>query len=194
MRHTIKTILSLTSVFILILVSATAQASFLGQDIRASVYFPEIGTFVGEPEIATVTSDEEFTFFPTKNPLLNADFSSTTIDIEFVIYGGIETASFTGVVFDDVSNNIQSITGVSLESSTNPEIDISRVTFDENSIAINFQGIENVTGDSLSLNVTFVPLPSALILFISGFVMLSSLTRKLTLTIFSYGLKIRSQE
>lgn len=157
-----------TAVACLVLPGLSAQASFIGHDVRASTYYPEIGDLIGLPETATVGAGLEFHFFPSGNPLLDADFGATTIDIAFTTDSGVSPANFAGVVFDDVSGTIPEIIGVSLLSTSDPQFDASRIAFGSDEIALNFQGLADVSHDTLALSVTFVPEPSTAALLAAG--------------------------
>ena len=139
-----------------------AQASFNGQVILAEYLFPDASTvFPGEftPAQATVGAGVEFSAAG-----IAVDFSSSNILWTNIDPTGSSVtfapASFNGHRFTDLNGTIPEITGVTINAATTlAGFDASRVSFDANSIRVNFDSLEVLPEDIVSLDVTFAAAP-----------------------------------
>jgi hypothetical protein len=102
------------------------------------------------------------------------DFDSTTITITTASVGH-SGGTFNGYSFFDVFASIDPITGVTVQSDNTGLFsgDPSRITFDPNTIFVNFQGLSFNSDAVIVLAASFgpsttTPLPAALPLFTTG--------------------------
>lgn len=152
------------SVIFILLISASAHASFWGQTVQATYYFPDVGT-VFDQQQAVVGAGVEFTNFPTNDPRTNVDFSANNILITYNSDGAWTSAAFNGEFFDSLTP-MPSIMAVTINGSTNMVgLDASRISFTENSVSINWNNLAFNTGTIVSLDVSFreqiqVPVPT----------------------------------
>ncbi|MEM7592101.1 MAG: RHS repeat-associated core domain-containing protein, partial [Cyanobacteria bacterium P01_A01_bin.83] len=141
--------------------------SFENQEIELNLFFPDLETSLGESVTATVEEGVEFNADASElfaddtfEPGYNIDISSnsilfTTADapIEDPLYVGSE---FNGFVLTDVSGEIPAIESVSINANgSSLAIDSSDITFDENSISTNLEGISYIPGEQVLLDVEF---------------------------------------
>lgn len=154
--------------------SAAGAQSFDGSTLDYQYYFPNSGTpypdssngsFVVGPgiEVANV-SDNRATL----------DVSGSNIFIDFVDTSNWGPASFNGWILSDQTNNLSAILGVSIDPSTNlGGFSLSNISFADDSIAVNWQGLGFTESTIVSLNVTFgdaaVPEPSTWAMMLLGF-------------------------
>lgn len=100
---------------------------------------------------------------------ITIDLSDTTIAFSFsddTFFGdGSGSFTFNGYVFSDSTDSIAPILSASLDgSSTLAPI----VTFDENSVSVDFKGVSFTTTDSVVVHLSAIPEPSSLVLIAVG--------------------------
>ena len=115
------------------------------------------------------------------NDTTQIDLSDTNIAVAWL--GTFGSATFYGPHFFDTSAQIDPFTSVSINPETNVSgFDISRISFDEDNIWINLQGLTGGTSDvdykSVSLNLHSVPEPTTLLLLGIGLIGLAGLRRR----------------
>lgn len=151
----------LLTLALLFLAPLQAFASFDGQTVRASYFFPDNSTLIDQQD-ATVGPGVEFPNFPAVDPRTNVDISATNILITYNSASSWTTAAFNGPVFQDLGT-APPITGVTINAATNMAgLDPSRISFDADSISINWNGLPFDTTTIVSLDVTFAAAPGAL--------------------------------
>ena len=153
---------------------AAAAENFLGSTLNAQYYFPNTGSPFSDSENFTVTDPGvELTTFPNGDPRTNIDFTATSILITYLSSSTWTATDFNGFIIRDLSNNLAAITSVSIDPSSNfAGFGSNRLTFDANSIAVNWQGLAFSPSTTLRLNVGFgsaVPEPSTWAMMLLGF-------------------------
>jgi hypothetical protein len=137
---------------------AQAHANFIGSQVTATLYNPQIlpGDILGGPSTATVGPSVEFPS-GTINGNTNFSIDLTSDQINYtplanVTYGN---GPFNGFVFK--FSGAPPITGVSLGGSST--FTPTAITFTSNSINLNLSGNTVTYGGLAQLNVTFAPVP-----------------------------------
>jgi hypothetical protein len=103
----------------------------------------------------------EVTNFPTVTPINNIDYSANSIRITHNLTSTWNSAAFNGIVFTDLNGTIPSITGVTLNAATNMVgLDASRISFDANTVRINWQGLPFTTSTVVVLDLSFAAAPA----------------------------------
>ena len=146
-------------------------SSFIGSEIQLQHFFPNLDTDIGVPVTATVDNGVEFDLASyAPNPEDPGFISGYKIDISetSIIYTAVDApinnpfynnADFNGIVFSDVTGQLPEITNVAIDpTKTTLTIDDSDITFTEDSIAINFEGISYQPGETIKLDVSFAGL------------------------------------
>lgn len=141
--------------------SAAFGQGLMGTSLQYEYMFPTYGTpypsFFGSASY-TITGAVE----------IQGDFSAFDVDVTdsqmilTMTSGATWTAAdFNGVGWYDITNNLGTITSVTLDPSTNyPGFDASRVIWDGNSFAVNMQGLGASFGSVVVLNIV-TPTPGA---------------------------------
>jgi RHS repeat-associated protein len=150
----------------------TPLVNFTGADIQLQYFFPTLDAPARETLIATVNDDVEFSLSSfDDNPSDNDFESGYTIDItsNSILYQSVEapvedpfyvSAEFNGLVFTDATDTLPAIQNVTIDSSsTTFGIDASDITFTEDTILVNFEGISYMPGETFKLDVTFADTP-----------------------------------
>src|SRR4029453_2421175 len=93
------------------------------------------------------------------------DVSGSNIFIDFINTDFWGSAPFNGWVLSDQTDSLGAILGVSIDPSTNLDgFSLANLSFTDDSITVNWQGLDFTTATTVSLNVTFgdaaVPEPS----------------------------------
>ncbi|NEP51300.1 MAG: hypothetical protein F6K65_21870, partial [Moorea sp. SIO3C2] len=140
-------------------------SSFLGSEIQVQHFFPNLDTENADPVTATVDNGVEFDLASyDPNPEDTGFISGYNIDISetSIHYTAVDApinnpfynnADFNGIVFSDVTGQLPEITNVAIDpTKTTLTIDDSDITFTEDSIAINFEGISYQPGETIKLD------------------------------------------
>lgn len=156
------------AVAVLTAVTATsAQAGFVGRQLQATYYFPDLTTpyalateapptfTVGAPvAVETIVNVEGVT-------QIAVDFTDNSVRFGFTTSLNNPTwssVSFNGMVFDLLTGSTFSLTSKSIDpSSTFAGFDASRVGYSDNQLTINWNGLSYVNGTSLLINFTSAP-------------------------------------
>jgi hypothetical protein len=144
---------------------------FEWQVLRAQYYHPNLSSPVGPAQEFTVGPGRESATLYGEN-LFNLDVSAASILVSFRAVTGWSGAAFNGFVLADAKGTVAPIAGVAVNAAvtTVPGFDASRVTFDADTVSLNWQGLDTSPGNQILLDVTFagptppataVPLPRA---------------------------------
>lgn len=148
--------------------AASAHASLLdGKVVNYQFYFPNITNPYAGASNGTelVGAGVEVTNLVANVGTL--DISDTNLLVAFTENGIFNPATFSGFEITDVNNTIDAFTGVNVNALTNiVGFDASRVTFDENHIWVNLQGLVFNKNNFVSLDVNggTVPEPATIAL------------------------------
>jgi hypothetical protein len=167
MKITIAALLFITSL-------SVANAGFIGNSLDAGYRYTDLSTDILMPLVPKLVGDGEewpSIYFP-----IDVDDSSITISGSSLNTSGpsVFTGSFNGWIFTDVSESIDDITGVTIDSTTSlTGFGSSNISFTQNSISLNFAGITysdlfvkvNVDFGSTRTARSAVPEPSIIALF-----------------------------
>lgn len=150
---------------------AAAQADFTGANLNFAYVYPTSlnvytsgGYVIGsDVEIINVAGDRRITL----------DVSSNSLLVNFDRAGVWSDFPFNGWILSDKINNLNDITGVTINSATNwSAFDQSHISFTANSISVNWAGLAFDPTTTLLLDVTFasaVPEPAAWATMLLGF-------------------------
>ena len=146
----------------------TTAGNFIGAEIQLQSFFPNLDNDPLESVSAIVNDGVEFNRASFDSDPSDSGFEpGYNIDItgNSILYTAVEApvsnprfndAEFNGVVFTDVGNTLPEIENVTIDSSaTNFNLATSDVTFTEDTISINFEGLSYRPGDTVKLDVTF---------------------------------------
>jgi len=151
-----------------------------GNDIEFEWLYPNTSNSLVGPTVYTVGAAVEIPdVFGSGTTSIN--LSDTNIAIPW--WGTFSSTTFNGPHFFDALAQIDPFTSVSINPETNVSgFDISRISFDEDNIWINLQGLMGGTSDvdykSVSLNLHSVPEPTTLLLLGIGLIGLAGLRRR----------------
>ena len=141
--------------------------SIEGAEIQLESFSPNLQTPSSVPMTAIIGDGVEFS---SSTPLPGNDLASSYIDITGGIAGGASiryeindrtdtsllAADFNGIVLTDISDEIPPIKNVTIDESENTlGLASSDVTFSENTIEMNLEGLPFEPGDGFLLNVEF---------------------------------------
>ena len=167
MKITIAALLFITSI-------SVANAGFIGNSLDADYRYTNGPTdYLEHWGHKSVKDGKEWPDNPFSIFSIDADDSSITISGSSWNTSGPSsfTGSFNGWIFTDVSESIDDITGVTIDSTTSlTGFDSSNISFTQNSISLNFAGI-TYSDLFVKVNVDFgstrsaVPEPSIIALF-----------------------------
>jgi hypothetical protein len=168
MKIIIAALLFITSI-------SVANAGFIGNSLGAGYRYTDLSTDpptdILMPLLPKLVEDGKE--WPSNFLSIDADDSSITISGESSSDRGssFSIGSFNGWIFTDVSESIDDITGVTIDSTTSlTGFDSSNISFTQNSISLNFAGI-TYSDLFVKVNVDFgstrsaVPEPSIIALF-----------------------------
>lgn len=158
----------------LLMAAPLASAQLTGQTVRAQHYFPNLSTPYGSPVDSVVGPGVEVTNFPNLDPRTNIDYSANSIRITYNSTSTWSFAAFNGIVFTDLNGTIPSITGVTLNAATNMVgLDASRISFDANTVRINWQGLPFTPSTVVVLDLSFAAAPAAAIPTLSEWMLIA---------------------
>ena len=137
---------------------------FNGQSVTLTWYDPNLSTILGGPQTVTAGSGVEFPNFFSGNPAFNVDFADTTIEIDSAQTGGSNFAIGGGTTFNGLvitnpgTGRIPPFASVSLPTSSwldgnGKPFTRSRISLDSTHIYVDFEGLVNLVGDKVILQV-----------------------------------------
>jgi len=142
-------------------------SNFIGSEIQLEIFSPNFQTPIIDPVSAIVGDDIEFsTPYPGQSNLIveaTIDLSDNTVayQISDQVSPGLfsfASGSFNGYVLTDLLGTLPAITNVIIDTSeTTIGIDVSDVTFNEDQILVNVEGLPFSVGDTITLDVSFEP-------------------------------------
>jgi hypothetical protein len=164
MKIIIASLLFITSI-------SVANAGFIGNSLDADYRYTDLSTDILMPLVPKLVEDGEE--WSSNLFSIDADDSSITISGRSLSSSGssVFTGSFNGWIFTDLSESIDDITRVTIDSTTSLNgFGSSNIRFTQNSISLNFAGI-TYSDLFVKVNVDFgstgstVPEPSIIALF-----------------------------
>lgn len=164
------------------LFAGTANAGLIGNDVLLEYWYPDLST-VRDSATSTVGAGTEFSNYAG---FFDIDVDDTNITVnQFAISTRFSSASFNGWVISDLNGTIDDIINVTINSATNMVgLDSSRLTFDSNSIGINWQGLSFTESTIVSRDIEFdsvaVPEPASIALLGLGLAGIGFSRRKKT--------------
>ncbi|NEO61850.1 MAG: hypothetical protein F6J98_16005 [Moorea sp. SIO4G2] len=151
--------------------SILPSANFVGAEIEMATVSPSRNYPPLETRIATVDNNVEFIRATTDSDPTDGFYEggyNVNISENSILYTAASvprqissnprftSREFNGYVFTDISDTLPAIENVTIDwSETTFRLSTSDVTFTENSIAINFEGLSYTGGDTVKLDVTF---------------------------------------
>ena len=165
------------------IVSFTANASFVGNEVLYEYIFPDIDSSF-ENATFVVGDGAEFVTGTSGQTVIDLTANSITIGPNLGIGSGQSlfyssnggAASFNGYRFSDNSGSIPAILSIDINQTTTLSgFTLDRIALTTDSIALNMLDLWADTDDVLVLDVAFVPLPASIWLFGSGLFGLVSL-------------------
>jgi hypothetical protein len=167
MKIIIASLLFITSI-------SVANAGFIGNSLDAGYRYTDLSTDILMPLVPKYVEDGEE--WSSNLFSIDADDSSITISGRSLSSSGssVFTGSFNGWIFTDLSESIDDITRVTIDSTTSLNgFGSSNIRFTQNSISLNFAGITyselfvkvNVDFGSTRSARSAVPEPSIIALF-----------------------------
>ncbi len=160
--------------------AGVAQAGFLGDDLTVNYDVWTSGFPVGPPDITfestvmPVGAFVEDASFGTGPDAWAVDISDTSIRLTGILSGGVGftdfAGGFNGIHLLDTDNSIPDISSVTLVGSTvgGGGVNPSDITYDADNIFIDFGGSAFYAGQSVLVDVAFVPEPATVALFALG--------------------------
>ena len=155
--------------------TAQAQAGFLGQTVRIETQFPTIGAVCCGAGNFLVGAGVEAPpgTFPAYNSAEYFDIADGQITAGQTGGTSYTGAAFNGFHFFDVFATIAAITSVTVDAATTLSgFNASRITFDADNIYLNLQGLSSSVAHSVVVDVGFagsaVPEPASLALLSLG--------------------------
>ena len=157
----------------LALLIGNVDSVFNGQQVNLRWNYPNLTTVFGPPQNATVGAGVEFPQFFPGNKAFNVDFADKTIKIDSN-YSGSNFDNSAGVTFNGLiitnpgSGSMPPFTNVSLTAvnwldNNGQPFASSRITFDSTHIFVDFQGMANLIGATITLTVNTLAVQTTVI-------------------------------
>jgi len=159
-----KTMLTRALSTLVLMTPSLVGQGFLGKNVELIVEYPNTGSAIMTPAIATVGAGTEFSNLP---PLAAPGYILADVDIDIDSHSvsigfssaalSFPSATFNGWVISDIDQAIPPITSANLNPGLTSLLGITpdRVTFTEDSISINVQGLTSIATDTLHIDVAF---------------------------------------
>lgn len=145
--------LAVAGAILLPLVPQAAHAGFVGNNLLIEWHFSSLGSVIASENNVVGAGVE----FAERFGGSNIDVADSTIRFFGADATSYSPASFNGFVFTDVNGTIDDIIGVSISGQSGyTTFDAADISFTANSIAVNFQNVGDIGGDSeVTLTVRF---------------------------------------
>jgi len=167
---------------ILVFSAAPAFAVFMdGKVLNYAWFFPDKNTPYAymTPVNITAGSGVDTIIIDSYNYVGLLYVSDNQINLTFTADSYFYGAEFSGIRLNDINNTISAFGSVTINPLTNlVGFDSSRISFNQDNIWIDLQGLSFHRDDRVSLQVAPVPIPAAVWLFGAGLVGLIGLRRK----------------
>jgi hypothetical protein len=145
---------------------APAQAGLLGKQLNAAYYVPDTSTIYNQasfsPENFTIAAGQETVGNVENVTDLLVDFTDNTLTITLntVLSNPTWTnTSFNGIIFTSLAGSLDLASAVVANDTTLAGFDNPRVSFDNDQIFINWNGLSYTNGNVVKINFTSVPEP-----------------------------------
>lgn len=162
--------------------SGISQAALLdGKTVNYQYYFPGLGSPYGNAANGDYVVGAGVEVSNIADGRGTLDISDSNLYIDYANASSWVGAAFNGFVITDILNDISDFTGVTINAATNlVGFDLSRISFDNNQIWVNWQGLsfDANTIVSLDLQGGQVPEPESLALFGLGVIALVGSLKK----------------
>jgi len=140
--------------------------SFIGSELQLEIFSPSFDTPIIAPVSAVVGDGVEFSDpYPEQSPQLvegSIDISATSIVYQIdpsTSFSSFTSGSFNGYVLTDLLDTLPAIADVSINAAgTTLGVEASDITFTEDQIRANVEGLPFAPGDTLTLDVSFLEL------------------------------------
>ena len=141
---------------------SAVAAPLMGSVLNYTYYYPDSGTpYTGTPDVNAnflVGPGEEI--YTLTDAIGSLDVTATQVIVDFSHNGRLGSAAFSGWVLTDVFGTIDRFASVTIDAATNMiGLDASRLSFDEDSITLNWQGLSFDPDTYVVLNVSTSPDP-----------------------------------
>ncbi len=132
-----------------------AQAALLeSKTVNLQYFLPDMATPFADPGNGNYAVGAGVEVPDFANSRTSVDFSDTNILLDFDLGGAFFAVDFNGFRIFDVNGDIADIVGVSINALTNMVgLDDSRITFDANTIWVNWQGLIHNADTIVSLDL-----------------------------------------
>lgn len=137
-------------------------APLMGGVLNYSYYYPTLGTLYG----GSPNSNGNFTVGPgdeiysITDAMGSLNVTADQIIVELSHSSAIDPGPFSGWVLTDILGMIDRFAAVSIDAATTlPGLDASRLSFTNDTIALNWQGLSFEAGMRVVLNVATLPMP-----------------------------------
>ena len=144
-------------------VSGAVAAPLMGSALNYSYFYPVLGTSYG----GTPDANGNFTVGPGKeihtltDSIGSLDVTADQIIVEFSGSSALGPAVFNGWVLTDIAGSIDRFASVTLDAATNMiGLDASRLSFTDDTITLNWQGLSFDAATQVVLNVSTSPFPA----------------------------------
>ena len=132
--------------------AAPSQAQFLNNTVTIDYLFPNTGSvFQSSGPLLVTAGGVNFASSTGATGRVTATQFTVLIDSDSTF----STVPFNGFRVRDTNGTIPAIAGFSIDSSTIPGLDASRVSFDADNLFVNLQGLNTTSGQSSVINVQF---------------------------------------
>ena len=136
--------------------------NFTGAEVELQIFYPDLQSPLTEPLTVTVSDEVEVisSDFNVGNLIEQSlDIRSNSIVYEVgpsAGFGNASSGSFNGYVINDVFDRLPDFTNVSINEANNTMgLEPNDVTFTENTIYINFEGLSYSPGKTVELDIDF---------------------------------------
>ncbi|WP_298235316.1 PEP-CTERM sorting domain-containing protein [uncultured Azohydromonas sp.] len=143
-------------------VGSAMAAPLMGSVLNYQYYYPDSGTsYAGTPDVNSnfiVGPDAEF--YTLTDAIGSMDVTADQVIVDFSHSGTFGPATFNGWVLTDIFSNIDRFASVTIDAATNMVgLDASRLSFTDDTIALNWQGLAFDADTRVVLNVSTSPFP-----------------------------------